>query len=48
MSLVAYLQLIDTAIAHADSPQARGLLIEYKQCVESALDEEWAAFQMAV
>ncbi len=48
MSLVAYLQLIDTAIAHAESPQARGLLIEYKHCVESALDEEWAAYQMAV
>jgi hypothetical protein len=48
MSLVAYLQLIDTAIAYADSPQSRGLLIEYKQCVESALDEEWAALQMVV
>lgn len=48
MSLVAYLQLIDTAIDHADSPQARAFLIEYKQCVESALDEEWAALQMVV
>lgn len=48
MSLVAYLNLIDTAIANAQTPQARGLLIEYKLCVESALDEEWAALQMAV
>lgn len=48
MSLVAYLQFIDAAITHAPTPQARGLLIEYKQCVESALDEAWAAYQMAV
>lgn len=48
MSVLAYLQLIDTAIAHADSPRSRGLLIEYKQCVESALDEAWADLQTVV
>lgn len=48
MSVLAYLQLIDTAIAHADAPQSRGLLIAYKQCVETALDEAWADIEMVV